>query len=109
MMNYNFGRCNSYIQMQKKSLFYIAATLFLSAAFFTGCSSPPSPDTEGANENILKDAENFKDDSKGIGPIKSIQLDEKINDQLAFEGKALFKAKCMVCNKVQKEKSVGPG
>jgi len=43
----------------------------------------------------------------GIGPIKEVQFDETINQQLADNGKEIYAAKCMACHKPT-EKFIGP-
>ncbi len=44
---------------------------------------------------------------KGVGPIKSITIDEKIDEKLAAKGKEIFKANCTACHKISK-RFVGP-
>jgi len=44
---------------------------------------------------------------KGVGPITSITLGE-INQAMATEGEAIYKAKCTACHKLSK-RFVGPG
>jgi nitrous-oxide reductase len=57
----------------------------------------PAPEKE---ENIQKSA------SKGIGPIKSLSL-EDIQSELAQRGKSTFEAKCSACHKLD-QRFVGP-
>ena len=45
--------------------------------------------------------------NKGIGPVKSLELDATIDQALATEGEAMFKSKCMACHKPDK-KFIGP-
>ena len=45
-------------------------------------------------------------DSKGVGPITSIELGE-IDETLAEKGKEIFKANCTACHKISK-RFVGP-
>ncbi len=44
--------------------------------------------------------------NKGVGPVKSVTLGD-IDDAMAKEGDALFKAKCTACHKVGK-RFIGP-
>jgi len=44
---------------------------------------------------------------KGVGPIKSVTIDEKIDEKLAAEGEKIFKANCTACHKISK-RFVGP-
>ena len=43
----------------------------------------------------------------GVGPVKSIDLPEKIDEKMAAEGKAIFEGKCIACHQLDK-KGVGP-
>ncbi len=49
----------------------------------------------------------WADGDIGIGPIKSLPLDAKIDAKLAEEGKKVFKTKCSQCHKIDK-KYTGP-
>lgn len=46
-------------------------------------------------------------DNKGIGPIKSLPLEETIDETMAANGLDLFKTKCAACHKPDK-KFIGP-
>ncbi len=46
-------------------------------------------------------------DNKGVGNIKSVKIDDKIDDKLVAKGKDLFKANCTACHKFKK-RFVGP-
>ena len=58
-----------------------------------------------APESMVKKAPTGPD--KGVGPIKSINLPETIDDALAETGKEVFEAKCTACHKMGK-RFVGP-
>jgi len=45
--------------------------------------------------------------NKGIGPIKSIEFDEAINQEMATLGQGIFKKLCTACHRVEK-KFIGP-
>ena len=45
--------------------------------------------------------------NKGIGPIKSLQLPEELDQALLTSGKELFDTKCSACHKIDK-KFIGP-
>jgi mono/diheme cytochrome c family protein len=45
--------------------------------------------------------------SKGVGPVKSLDLPEQIDQALAAKGEELFKANCTACHKIEK-RLVGP-
>jgi len=43
----------------------------------------------------------------GVGPIKSLKLDPKLDDKMVTEGKGIFNEKCAVCHELD-QKKVGP-
>ena len=45
--------------------------------------------------------------NKGIGPVKSLELPESINSDMAANGASIFKNMCSACHKMDK-KFVGP-
>jgi cytochrome c551/c552 len=45
--------------------------------------------------------------NKGIGPIKSLDFNETINEELAATGAAIFKQKCTACHKTN-ARLIGP-
>lgn len=45
--------------------------------------------------------------NKGIGPVKSLILPEKIDQEMVVEGKELFKNKCSACHRVDR-RFIGP-
>jgi len=46
-------------------------------------------------------------DNKGIGPIKSVKLGDKIDEAMAAKGKEVYKANCTACHKFKK-RYIGP-
>jgi len=46
-------------------------------------------------------------DNKGIGPIKSVTIADKIDEAMAAKGKELYKTNCTACHKFKK-RYVGP-
>lgn len=80
-------------------------------ATFQGCSSntTESTDANSGGGNMMKDAEEMKDDGKGVGPVKSVEIPASIDATMAESGQKLFEAKCTACHKFSAEKYVGPG
>ncbi len=82
-----------------------------------GCSDQKKPDKNTitiGNKKKEKKVESTNSssvpimlDNKGIGPIKSVTFDEKINQDLADKGAQLFKSKCVACHKAT-QKFIGP-
>lgn len=105
--------------LHKPSRFALMA--MLCGTIFWSCSS-------GENENQGADAqanteeesglaeepqtvgeEIAENDGKGVGPVTSVEVGDKIDEALAAEGKTLFEAKCTACHRLTDEKVVGPG
>ena len=106
----------SKISLQETIIKASIAWIFICAiSIFPSCSS--SNDSNGStgtaenssSNNLMKDAETMKDDGKGVGPVKNVEVSNNIDDRMAAEGQKLFEAKCTSCHKWQKEKYVGPG
>lgn len=61
-----------------------------------------APEKQVVNASEIIDLEN-----KGIGPIKEVNLESTIDEELAKTGEELFNASCSVCHKVT-SKFIGP-
>ncbi|MGE5448666.1 MAG: c-type cytochrome, partial [Bacteroidales bacterium] len=48
-----------------------------------------------------------QDKDLGVGPIKNLKLDPKLDDKMVTEGKGIFNDKCAVCHELD-QKKVGP-
>ncbi|MGE5393163.1 MAG: c-type cytochrome [Candidatus Saccharibacteria bacterium] len=48
-----------------------------------------------------------QDKDLGVGPVKSLKLDPKLDDNMISEGKSIFNSKCSVCHELD-QKKVGP-
>ncbi|NJY62614.1 cytochrome c [Salinimicrobium sp. CDJ15-81-2] len=64
-------------------------------------------DTETVEKAKSTKAEVSDLENKGIGPIKSVQLDAEIDGAMATRGAELFKNMCSACHKMDK-KFIGP-
>lgn len=89
----------------------ILLPFLLSLVLLQSCSSGNNEASKDADNsgNMMKDAEEMKDDGKGIGPVKSVEIPTSIDAQMASNGEKLFQAKCTACHKFAAEKYVGPG
>ncbi|MGB0849693.1 MAG: c-type cytochrome [Bacteroidia bacterium] len=91
----------------------INITLLLFAGFLiASCGSGPEKaegDSADAPTSMIEDepAEVDPMESKGIGPISSLELSDEIDTDLAAAGEEVFTAKCSACHKTDK-KFVGP-
>ncbi|WP_422354494.1 c-type cytochrome [Roseivirga pacifica] len=46
-------------------------------------------------------------ESKGVGPITSVEIPDTIDEELAKTGEGVFKQSCVICHKVE-DKFIGP-
>ncbi|MFD1096513.1 c-type cytochrome [Salegentibacter chungangensis] len=65
-------------------------------------SSEPSKAAEGESKAATKDLSNT-----GIGPVKSIDLANDVDQDMAARGKSIFNNMCSACHKTDK-KFIGP-
>ena len=72
----------------------------LSLTNCTECSRTPDTNEQSSKTEA-------KVINKGIGPIKEITLDSKIDEALAAKGKEIFMMKCSACHKIDK-RYIGP-
>ncbi|MGE5355379.1 MAG: c-type cytochrome [Deltaproteobacteria bacterium] len=89
-----------------KSLFYFLICISFSLLIACG-SKENNAATAGDNSS---DKEAISADpklDKGVGPITSLTLNEKIDDVMAKKGLEIFNAKCTACHKPDK-KYIGP-
>lgn len=70
-------------------------------------SSTPKETKAEESTSSAKASETVDFDNKGIGPIKSVDLDDNIDDAMATRGADLFKNMCSACHKMDK-KFIGP-
>ena len=68
-------------------------------------SEPPAAQTE--QEPVAEKSETVDLSDKGVGPVKEVELDENINQDLAAQGQELFQQNCTACHKIDK-KFIGP-
>ena len=58
-------------------------------------------------ESKIPASERITLDSKGVGPIKNLPLDEVIDEEMVQRGMELFKTNCSACHKIDK-RFIGP-
>lgn len=58
--------------------------------------------TASTDDGIAADLDNL-----GIGPIKSVDISQPVNEEMANRGKEVFNAQCVACHKVD-TKLLGP-
>lgn len=90
--------------MRKLNIFL----LLVSFLFLISCGTKESKSDSNTTEST--EAEEVTDDpkaDKGVGPITSLQLDNKIDEAMAVKGQQIFEAKCTACHKPD-QKYIGP-
>lgn len=90
------------------------AVALLCGAMLVGCSSGDTESTatdEQEEVGLASQAAEapVEDDGKGVGPIKTVEVGEGIDEALAAEGKTIFEGKCSACHQLTDQKIVGPG
>lgn len=94
---------------------YLIAVAFVVSFFALRCSSNQQKSEESKQDNVastsnlMKEAESIKDEGKGIGKFKNIQMTHPLDEKLIAEGKPIYELKCFACHKLTDEKLVGPG
>ena len=92
--------------------------LLIAAALIGLLSVRCSSDRKGSEENmqdtsavsnLMKDADNMKDENKGIGKFSNVQLTHPLDEKMIAGGKPIYEVKCLACHKLTDEKLVGPG
>ncbi len=93
-----------------KHLLKFMIVLFV-AAIAVSCGSNESENTSNTEAPVSMIADEIVtsefNDSKGVGPISSLDLADEIDDELAAKGKEVFDAMCTACHKSDK-KHIGP-
>jgi len=92
-------------------------TLVIAAGFiFSSCSSGSNEGgSSGAQDTGTEEAQTEAtgtesagaDESKGVGPVTTVDLGANVDQALADKGKAIFESKCTACHKFG-ERYVGP-
>lgn len=102
--------------MKKRVILVSAASALMSVMFVQcgGSSSSPSNSNTTTQETSTSTTESNQNNApidpmqdKGVGPIKSVTLDDQINEEMAKEGEKIYSEKCTACHKPY-EDYIGP-
>ena len=85
-----------------KKLFFVLAIF----GFLVSCEGPQEKSSTSSKSK--KEAENV-DYSKGIGEIKTVQLNNPLDQAMVKKGQAIYEMKCAACHKTTSTRVVGPG
>lgn len=91
--------------MKALHLVFITTLLFLASC--GGSNDKSQTETTTAEKPKPKSMIANPLDNKGIGPIKSVELADVIDAEMAAHGKEVYEGKCTACHKAT-EKFIGP-
>ena len=80
--------------------------VMLALLYACGNSTDPSSDS-GANSAQVTTPK--ADDGKGVGAIKSVELNDPLDQALVDKGKSIYELKCAACHRLTDMRVVGPG
>lgn len=95
-------------KLQFKSVYLnILLCLFAAVAFsVTGCS--PGTNEKGEAGVATKETASAEEAPEiGVGPVKSVELSDELDEALVSEGLSIFESKCSACHQID-ERYVGP-
>lgn len=69
--------------------------------------APTEQPVETTSTNEVKASERVDMTTKGVGPIKSVELPDEIDQAMAASGKEVYDQMCLACHRVGK-KFIGP-
>ncbi|WP_066217579.1 c-type cytochrome [Formosa haliotis] len=85
---------------------FMLLTLFLLVSCVDGTKK--ESESEFVHPQVLREKPS-RSPSKGIGPIKEIELADSLDPEKVKKGKLLFQMKCASCHKLTDQRLVGPG
>ena len=82
----------------------------ITALIITACggSDNSSNSSDPANASGTETARPA-DDGKGVGEIKSVTLNDPLDQAMVEKGKGIYELKCAACHKLTDQRVVGPG
>ena len=67
----------------------------------------PTEQPAQTSTDVVKASERVDLSTKGVGPVKSVDLDPEIDQAMAAEGKKVYDQMCLACHRIGK-KFIGP-
>jgi cytochrome c551/c552 len=92
----------------KKVIINTLGLLAAVALYSCSCGNPQVNQTQTEAQQPAS-ANNTEQDTKGIGSIKEVKLDNPLDGKMMDGGKAVYDMKCSSCHKLDATKLVGPG
>lgn len=93
--------------MKYLSILFIALATILLACGGSSDDGKMSPSER--QKNKLQGESSGVDDGKGIGEIKSVSLNNPLDNSMISNGEAIYDLKCSACHKLTETRVVGPG
>jgi len=98
-------------KLMKKTLIICGLAAVIYSCGGEADKKQPEADKSAAREELFKEDEKsqYAADEKGIGKFTNVELDPKLNEKMAADGKGIYDLKCSSCHKLTDERVVGPG
>lgn len=78
-------------------------------AFFYSCGNVSEHNaTDDKGKSFYGKDESFYE-GIGVGPIKSVQLSDTLNEEWVKKGQTIYQQKCIACHNLTTERLIGPG
>lgn len=77
--------------------------------FVYACSSGSKQDSESDSANNETSQPSDYDPNRGLGKFENVDLGDKLDVQMANDGKVIADVKCASCHKYTDQRLVGPG
>ncbi|MGB0863438.1 MAG: c-type cytochrome [Saprospiraceae bacterium] len=91
----------------KKGWIVLFAAILITGVFACGGGGDDTSEEEVSEGYSMLEKEADPKDSKGVGPVSELLLDDGIDQKMADAGSVIFEAKCTACHKPT-EKHIGP-
>ncbi len=89
----------------KKILILVSIALFVFA-----CGNSNSDNTATTDQSTTQNkTETTEPDPKGVGEIRSVVLNNPLDEEMIAAGKNIYELKCAACHKLTDQRVVGPG
>ncbi len=92
--------------MKRPILFIFVVALIWACG---GGGDKPDKTSEKKSSKPVFNTEEKEDDGKGVGEIKSVTLNDPLDQDMVKRGQAIYDLKCAACHKLTDKRVVGPG
>lgn len=92
----------------KKMLVFLGFVMFLFACGGGDNSNADASGNTSAPKSMVAD-DQPANDGKGVGEVKSVDLNDPLKPDMVAKGKGIYELKCAACHKLDATRVVGPG